>query len=53
MALCIYQLRWKQRRNEARALLRQLARFSDETPGANIERVRVDELLSKPWFEEE
>lgn len=53
VALCIYQLRWKQRRNEARALLRQLARFSDETPGANIERVRVDELLSKPWFEEE
>ena len=48
VALCVYALRWTQRRNEARVLLRGLRRSSED----DEESARIDDLLSQPWFKE-
>lgn len=50
VALCIYTLKWEQRRNEARILLRGLLRFADEEDGVLEERMRMEALLQDPWF---
>ena len=48
LALCIYALRWTQRRAEARALLRGLLRSAEDMSEVD----RIKDLLAQPWFEE-
>jgi len=52
LALCIHRLRWDQRRNEARALLRGLLRSFDEMGFDPDEPARIEALLADPWFQE-
>lgn len=50
VALCIYKLRWQQRRNEAKILLNGLLKFAEETGASALERARLESLLGDPWF---
>ena len=65
VALCVYALRWQQRREEARSLLTGLLTYSEEAAARNEgtgfetyktldaeERGRIEALLAQPWFAE-
>ena len=57
VALCIFLLKWEQRRNEAKQLLLKLRRDADEFSAGDdrpdpLERQRLDDLLAQPWFNE-
>ena len=47
VALCIYALKWTQRRTEARRLLLGLLSSCDD----ETERLRIEDLLAQPWFD--
>ena len=59
LALCLYAMRWEQRRAEARMLLEGLlrydleaaARFGSAARSEMIDRERIERLLAEPWFE--
>jgi hypothetical protein len=46
VALCVYALRWTQRRSEALTLLAGLRRSAVD----EAERARIDQLVAEPWF---
>lgn len=49
VALCVYALRWTQRRSEALTLLAGLRRSAVD----EAERARIDQLVAEPWFREQ
>lgn len=46
VALCIYMLRWRQRRTEAACILESLLRSSEDAD----ERARIEDLRAQPFF---
>ena len=59
LAFCIFELKWDERRDEARALLTEmLALGSDDHGGDGVAltpaaRARISELLEDKWFAEQ
>ena len=48
VAYCLWQLRWEERRDEARATLQALVRNEDVPPA---DRRQLEGLLADAWFE--